>query len=242
MSERIAVISGGTGFLGRKIAEKFSMQGIKVYIPVVSMDEFKKIFDTSSDPESLNFSLRKIYSFECDAVNENSVIEFVDKVSVLEKGKIDYLVNTVGGINPVSEITDLSTDSLIKMINLNFMSAFYFSREVLKIMKKNNYGRIISIGAIAGLECVPGRFDYSFSKSGVIRLMETISEEMKQYNIRCNTVIPSVIDTPANREWGSEEDIKKWVTTDEISGIICELVSEKFSGVRSSNIKIYGSY
>lgn len=242
MDEKIAIITGGTGFLGRKIAEKFSLRGIKVYIPVIKMEEFKKVFDNSDDSGKLEYQLRKIYSFECNAIDENSVSEFVNKVSVLENGKIDYLINTVGGINPPSEVIDLTSDSLMKMINLNFMSAFYFSREVLKEMKKNNFGRIISVGAIAGLSPVPGRFDYSFSKSGVIRLMETISEEMKDFNIRCNTVIPSVIDTPANREWGSEEDIKKWVSTDEISEIILDLVSEKYSGVRSTEIKIYGSY
>lgn len=242
MADKTAVITGGTGFLGRKIAEKFSLNGIKVYIPVLKMEEFKEVFDNSGNPGNEDFQLRKIYSFECNAIDENSVTEFINKVSVLEKGKIDYLINTVGGINPKAEVIDLTTDALMKMINLNFMSAFYFSREVVKVMKKNNFGRVVSIGAIAGLNPAPGKFDYSFSKSGVIRLMDTISEEMKEFNIRCNTIVPSVLDTPANREWGSEEDIKKWVSTEEISGIILALVSESFSGVRSSVIKVYGSY
>ena len=81
-----------------------------------------------------------------------------------EKGCIDFLINTVGGISPVSEVPEIKTDDLDRMINLNFKTAFYFSREVLKIMKAENYGRIISVGAMAGLEATPGRFSYSFSK------------------------------------------------------------------------------
>ena len=121
------------------------------------------------------------------------------------------------------------------------MSAFYFSREVLKSMETNRFGRIISIGAIAGLNTTPGRFDYSFSKAGVINLMDTISEEMKKFNVRCNTIIPSVINTPANREWGTEKEISTWISPEEIAEIIYELVSDKFTALRSSSIKLYGS-
>ena len=128
------------------------------------------------------------------------------------------------------------------MFKLNFLSAFYFTRETIRIMKKNNFGRVISVGAIAGLETTPGRFAYSFSKAGVISLMETVNEEMKDFNIRCNTIIPGIIDTPANREWGSPEEIKKWVKPKEISDIIYNLISEVFTSVRGSHIKVYGAY
>ena len=109
-------------------------------------------------------------------------------------------------------------------------------------MKKNNYGRIISIGAIAGIEPSPNRFSYSFAKAGVINLMDTVSEEMKNLNIRCNTIIPGIMDTPANREWGSADDIKKWVKPEDIAEIVYNFLSTEFSSVRSSQIKVYGAY
>jgi len=242
MKEKTAIVTGGTGYLGREIVRKFSESGYKVYVPSVNLEDFNKVFDKSVDADSENFKLRKIYSFVCDAESETSVNEFIQKVSTIENGKIDVLINTVGGISPAADVLSLTSDALDKMISLNFMSAFYFSKGVLKIMKKNSYGRIISIGAIAGTETTPGRFDYSFAKSGVIRLMDTISEEMKQDNIRCNTVIPSIMDTPANREWGSPDEIKRWVKTEYVADIIYELVSEKFSDIRGNSIKVYGSY
>ncbi|HMS65600.1 MAG TPA: SDR family NAD(P)-dependent oxidoreductase [Ignavibacteria bacterium] len=241
MKDKIAIVTGGTGALGRKVVEKLADEGIKVYVPAHNLEEFNSIFDNSFDKKRENYILRKIFAFNCNATDETSVTEFVRNVSAQEKGNIDFLINTVGGISGKEDIIDLTAKSLDKMINLNFKSAFYFSREVLKNMKNKSYGRIISIGAMAGLEVTPGRFAYSFSKAGVINLMDTISEEMKEFNIRCNTIIPGIIDTPSNREWGSDEDIKKWVTADEIAKIIYNLISDEFSNVRSSQIKVYGS-
>lgn len=242
MSYRTAIITGGTGALGRYVVNKLADEGIKVYVPCQSTEQFNKIFDSSQIKDSENFKLRKIFCLTCDATNENSVMEFVKNVSAQENGKIDYLINTVGGVSPAAKIEELSSESLEKMIRLNFLSAFYFTRETIRIMKNNNYGRVISIAAIAGLETSPGRFAYSFTKAGVINLMETVNEEMKEFNVRCNTIIPGILDTPANREWGTPEEIKKWVKPKEISEIIYNLISEVFSSVRGSHIKVYGAY
>ncbi len=242
VSERTAIVTGGTGALGRKVALKLADEGITVYVPSRSLEEFNKVFDSSQDEKSEYFKLRKIFCFVCDAGDENSVKDFVNTVASQENGKIDYLINTVGGISPNANVIDLTADTLNKMIVLNFMSAFYFTKEVLKFMKVKSYGRIISIGAIAALETTPGRFAYSFSKAGVINLMDTISEEMKDFNIRCNTIIPSILDTPANREWGSADEIKKWVKPEDVARIIYDFISDEFSPVRNSNIKVYGNY
>ncbi|MEO8209032.1 MAG: SDR family oxidoreductase [bacterium] len=241
-TKRVAIVTGGTGALGRTIVKKLSDEGIIIYVPSRTLEEFNKIFDSSQDKKSEYFELRKIYGFVCNAVDENSVIGFVNDVASKENGNIDYLINTVGGISQSANIVDLTTDTLDKMIDLNFKSTFYFTREVLKFMQKKSYGRILSIGAMAALEPAPGRFAYSFAKAGVINLMDTISEEMKDLNIRCNTIIPSILDTAANREWGSPEDIKKWIKPEEVAEIIYDFVSDEFSSIRGSNIKVYGAY
>ncbi len=242
MKERVAIVTGGTGALGRFIVMKLSDLGIKVYVPSRTIEEFNNVFDESQQNNSEEYKPRKIFSFVCDATEEKSVCGFVQNVAALENGKIDYLINTVGGIGPPKKVIDLSTAELDNIININFRSTFYFTIETLKRMAINHFGRIISIGAIAGLETSPERFAYSFSKAGVINLMDTISEEMKDMNIRCNTIIPSIIDTPSNREWGSSEDIKKWVRPEEVAEIILSLISENISSIRSSHLKIYGAY
>lgn len=240
MDNKVAIVTGGTGALGRAVVEKFSDEGVKVYVPSLSIEEFNNVFDSSLKSDA-DFKLRKIFSFVCNATDESSVSEFVENVAAQEGGRIDFLVNTVGGISHPTNVVDTTSDELEKMLSLNFRSAFYFTREALKVMKNLNFGRIVSIGAMAGLEPEAGRFSYGLSKSAVINLMETVSKEMKSSNIRCNTIIPSIIDTPANREWGSPEEIKKWVKTGEIAGIIWDLVQNEFSSVRSTCIKVYGS-
>ena len=219
MNDKTIIITGGTGALGRYVVDKFAKEGWKVYLPVTLLKKFTEVFDNSQDDNS-NFTLRKIYAFECDAVNENAVIEFVQKISSLEKGKIDMLVNTVGGFHEYIDVSKFETEIFDLWFNINFKSTFYFSREVIKIMRENNYGRIVSISSLAGLTPMPGRLAYSLSKSAVIGLMETINLENKNFNIKCNAIIPTTIDTPSNREWGSEEDIKTWVKPEAIADMI----------------------
>jgi NAD(P)-dependent dehydrogenase (short-subunit alcohol dehydrogenase family) len=241
MKEKVVIVSGGTGALGRCVVEKFVDENIKVYVPSTSLKKFNEIFDGSINNEK-EFKLRKIYSFVCDATDEKSVSDFVKNVAALENGKIDILINTVGGIHSPMYISDMSGEFFSKYWNLNFQSTFLFTREVLKYMKANESGRIVSIGAIAGLETTVGRFAYAISKSAVINLMNTVSFEMKNYNIRCNSIVPGIMDTAANREWGSEEDIKKWVKPEEVASIIFDLISDNYKSVRESIIKVYGNY
>jgi NAD(P)-dependent dehydrogenase (short-subunit alcohol dehydrogenase family) len=239
--KKIAIVTGGTGALGRHIVDKLAGAGVKVYVPSISMEEFNSVFDRSQTSDEAP-DIKSIFSFVCNATDETSVVEFVDSVSKLENGKIDYLINTVGGIHPKVQVADMDSELLNKMLNLNFKSTFYFTREVLKNMKDKAYGRIISIGAIAALEPSPGVFAYSMAKAGVINLMDTIAEENKDFDIRANTIIPSILDTPANREWGSEDDIKTWVKPENIAEIIYTLLRDSFSEVRQSTIKVYGKY
>ncbi|MCU0373013.1 MAG: SDR family NAD(P)-dependent oxidoreductase [Ignavibacteria bacterium] len=241
MSERIAVITGGTGYLGREIVNIFSASGYKVYLPVRSLNKFREITDKETN-ESKTFTLKKIFAFECDVLDEKSVKSFLQKVHTLEKNRIDVLINTVGGFPNETLTGDMSESEFDYWFDLNFKSAFLFSSGVLNSMLNNKYGRIISIGSIAGLETMNGRLGYSVAKSALMKLMDTISSEYKDSNIFAATVVPSVIDTPSNREWGTEEEIRKWVTPEEIAGVILRFVSEEFRSVRQPVIKIYGNY
>jgi len=242
MKEKSAIVTGGTGVLGRVIVNMLVEQGMKVYIPVVSIEDFNNVYDKSSEADEKEFKLKKIFGIVCDAFDEKSVKDFVEDVEGYEKGSIDYLINTVGGIHPNMSIGDMDTQTFDKMFNLNFKSTFYFTRECINVMKKNNFGRIVSIGAIAGTETTPQKFAYAYAKAGVISLMDTVAEEYKEQNIRANVVIPSIIDTPANREWGSEEDIKKWVKPEEVAEAILFLISDKGNSIRNSHIKVFGNY
>ena len=236
--EKIIIVTGGTGQLGQVIVRYLADEGNKLYVPSQSLEKFRKIFDNSQHGDK--FKLSKIYSFNCDASNLESVKDFYSSVMELEKGKLDVLINTVGGIHTPVNITDSDDEIFDNMINLNLRSAYYFSKEASGIMKKNSYGRIISISSIASLKVSTKLYYYSMTKNAVNILMNTLSAELKESNVKCNTIIPGTIDTSSNREWGTDEEIKNWVTPESIAKIIQNLISEDFDNVHSSEIKVLG--
>ncbi|MBX7043198.1 MAG: SDR family NAD(P)-dependent oxidoreductase [Ignavibacteria bacterium] len=240
MSDRVAIVTGGTGALGRHIVEKLESEGYKVYVPALTMDEFNSVFDRSSD-ETGQVRVRKIFAFDCDALDHDSVKEFAEKVLAIENGNVGYLVNTIGGIDAPAMTDELDRSSIERMMNLNFYTAFSFTSCLLKTMKSNKFGRIISIGALAGLQTSSSRLAYSVSKQALINLMDTVSEEFKDLGIRCNTIVPGIIDTPANREWGTPDEIADWVSPQDIAEVVSSLFSEGFRSVRGSVIKVVSS-
>ncbi len=237
-TDKISIVTGGTGALGRVIVKKFVEAGMKVYLPVQSIENFKKVFDNSLDKEG-GFSLRKIYALPCDASNEFEVRGFVEDVIKLA-GSVDYLVNTVGGFHPKRMVADTDSELLEKQLKLNFFSTFYFSQACLKHMIQNNYGRIVSIGSKQAIELTTGKFAYSFSKAGVVNLMQTIAEEYKDSNITASVIIPSIIDTPANRESMQNQDFSKWVAPEDIAETILFHLSDSAKSERGNIIKMYG--
>ena len=236
---KIAIITGGTGALGRVIVNKFAEAGMKVYVPVRSLNEFNEIFDTSQSDTGDFKRLLKRYALPCDATNDNEVKEFCDNVVKQEK-RIDYLINTVGGFHPKRMVIDTDKDLIENQLKLNFYTTFYFTKHSLTYMRTNNFGRVVSIGAKPAIETTAGKLAYSISKAAVVNLMQTLAEEFKQQNITFNAIIPSVIDTPANRESMQNADFTKWVSPMEIAETCLFLVSDGAKSFSGNAIKMYG--
>ena len=234
---KIAVVTGGTGALGKAVVNKLSDSGITIYVPVLSVDKFKTEFDNSGSDE---YKLRRIFAFQCDAENKKEVKDFVENVMKLE-GKIDYLVNTIGGFHAKKNIAEMDFELLDKMLKLNFFSTFNFCRHILPHMIKSNFGRVVAVSAKAGLEITPGKFAYSVSKSAVINLIQTIAEESKELNLTANVIAPAIIDTPANRESMSNSDFNKWTSLEDIAETILFLISDGAKTFRGNVIKMYGN-
>jgi len=238
--DKIAIVTGGMGALGKIIVDKFAEEDMKVYIPSENIEKFREIFDNSETAiDGGGFKLRKIYCLHCDALDEKSVQEFVSDV-LKREGRIDFLVNTIGGYHTKKNIVDMGSELIDKMLNLNFKSTFYFCKYVLKSMIEKNFGRIAAIGAMPALEVTPGKLAYSISKSNVVNLIQTIAEETKEFNITANAVIPSIIDTSANRQSMAKEDFSKWVKSEDIAETILFLLSDSAKSFRGNVIKMYG--
>jgi len=158
----------------------------------------------------------------------------------LKHGPIDALIHTVGGFGggaPVSETTDQSWDS---MLNLNLRVAFLTLRAVLKPMTAAKRGRIVAIGSRAAVDPIPNFSAYSVSKAALVALIKNVAAETKDLGITANAVLPSTIDTPANRKAMPKADFSKWVTPESIANLLLFLASEKSGDVSGAVIPIYG--
>ncbi|HEX7822353.1 MAG TPA: SDR family oxidoreductase [Sphingobium sp.] len=153
-------------------------------------------------------------------------------------GAVDGLVNVAGGFR-WETIIDGSPDSWEFLHKINVMTALHTSRALLPALLESG-GAIVNVGAAATLKAGLGMGAYTASKSGVARLTESLAEELKDKGVRVNAVLPSIIDTPANRADMGEADAPKWVAPVELANVIAFLLSPAASAVTGANIPVTG--
>lgn len=234
LSDKIAVVTGATGALGRVVTEHLLSEGAYV---IASRSTRSGSADAAIDSSELN---PKLIFFELDASSENSVREFYANIAQ-RYPRVDILCNLVGGVQPKKFIEDISLAEWEEIMRLNLTSCFLMMREVLRLMKDHGFGRIISIAAMPAITPEPKRGGYGVSKSGVVTLTKTAAEEVKPFgDITVNAIAPSIIRTEANKEWGTQEEINKWVTPEQIAEMIIHLCTDAGGAINGQIIQMYG--
>jgi NAD(P)-dependent dehydrogenase (short-subunit alcohol dehydrogenase family) len=227
MKDRHLILTGGTGGLGTKVTQLALSLGAHVTIPYHSLNEVEH-FRKSVSETKVNFIF-------ADLREEKSVLD------VFEKQKsVDILIHLVGGFS-MGETDKYTLEDWNRQLTLNLTSTFLVCKYALKKMKENNYGRIVTVSSRAALEPAGQMAAYSASKAGVIALTKSIAEETKGSKITANTVLPSIIDTPANREVMGAKNAENWVRPESLAEVICYLASENAVDVRGAAIPVYGS-
>ncbi|HWP82045.1 MAG TPA: SDR family NAD(P)-dependent oxidoreductase [Bacteroidota bacterium] len=230
LKNKRVLVTGGTGALGSFLCERFLQEQMKVAATYRSEEK------RASFPQ---FIAKNALLIKADVSNENDVRRLFDDV-VSNFGGVDIVVNTVGGYIPTKHLTEVSTEEWERMMNINLRSTFLCTREALKKMKGNSYGRIMNMSAKIGLHPTPGRVAYAISKAGVNMLTEIIAQELKGTGITINAIAPSIIDTAANRESMPDEDHSTWVKPQTIADMILHLCSEEAGQISGNIIKVYG--
>jgi NAD(P)-dependent dehydrogenase (short-subunit alcohol dehydrogenase family) len=232
-SDRVVVITGTTGNLGTAVARKFIVSGAKMGFLERSPDKIKKIF-----PETVNAPNQYLVQ-QVDVTNPDSMEQTANEL-LRKFGRIDILVNTVGGYRAGAPLHQTPLDTLDFMLNLNARSVFVSCQAFIPSMIENNYGKIVNVSARPGLIGVRNAAAYSASKSAVIRLTESISSELKHKGINVNCVLPGTIDTPQNRQATPDTDFNRWVSPESIADVILFLVSDVSSAIHGAAIPVYG--
>ncbi len=227
---KTVLITGGTGALGHVVAERFIGVGANVASSYLFEDELKRLSD----------SFRKnVFVVRADVSNDEDVAALFKQIE-LKFGKVDILINIVGGFLPRTSISDTKTKDWDHMMNMNLRSVFLCSRQFLKQISTSGYGRIISMAAMPALKPSAGRGAYSVSKAGVVTLTQILGEELKGTGITANGIAPSIIKTSANVASMPGEDPTKWVTPEEIAETMLFLCSENARSINGVCFPVYG--
>jgi NAD(P)-dependent dehydrogenase (short-subunit alcohol dehydrogenase family) len=234
-NDRVAVITGATSPLGRSVAKELLAQGIRV-IGTYRTEGSDAALRTELGALAANFQ-----SLQADITDESEVGRLFEKVKK-EYGRVDILVNIVGGYSGGKEVWNTPVAEWDNMIRVNLRSAFLCCRAALPMMIERNYGKIVNIAARPALEkryrAKSGA--YAVSKAGVLVLTETIAEEVKKFEINVNAVLPSTMDTEENRRNMPQADFSKWVPPAEMAAVIAGLVSDSMRPVSGAAVTAYG--
>jgi len=230
---KIALVTGGTGGLGSEVTLAFLGANASVAITYNSDNSMKRL-ETKIGTNSKN-----IFSIKKDLKKEDNVQNLVSDV-VQKFGKIDILANVIGGYIAGKPVTEIEEKDWDEMVTLNLKTAFLLSKHVVKQMAKQGNGKIIHVAARPGLKGTGFDAAYVASKSGVIRLVESLSEEVKAKGINVNFILPSIIDTEENRKAMPNADYGKWVKPEDIAKTILFLASEDSRQINGAAIPVYG--
>ncbi|MFD2035817.1 SDR family NAD(P)-dependent oxidoreductase [Belliella marina] len=222
--DRNIIITGGAGNLGSAVIEKFKREGYKIIATVApgSGDEIEEADDV----------------YEVDVTDEKSASDF-SKEYIMQYGEVEAIILLVGGYAGGS-IVETTTEDINKMINLNFFSSFNFVKNFLPMMKKANKGTFLFVGARPALQPEDGKdvVAYALSKGMVVNLADFVAEESKGTKIRSHVFVPSIIDTPPNRESMPNADFAEWVHPSEIAEAMHYAVNNP--DLRNMTFKLYG--
>jgi NAD(P)-dependent dehydrogenase (short-subunit alcohol dehydrogenase family) len=232
LKNKIAIVTGGTGALGKAITIAFLEEGAKVVCTYIVDKEKKECLSLTNKHKD------KIVFIKVDVTKKKDVFNMITNTARKFK-RVDILVNVVGGF-AFSYVKDTDEKTWDLMMNLNLKSVFLCSKYVLPRMIEQNYGKIINISSRPALKGAAGVGAYSASKAGVLNLTETIADEIKDWEINVNAVLPSTIDTPANRRDMPEADFSKWVKPEEIARVIVFLSSDDSKPISGAGIPVYG--
>ncbi len=177
-SGQIAVITGGSGGIGKAISERLMQSGAQV----CNWDMQPNTAKTLS------------HFIRVDVTSEQSVHDAMEQ-TLSKFGKIDIFVNSAGIAGPVANVSDYSLEDWTRVIDINLTGTFLCCRAAVAQMQKNNCGRIVNLASIAGKEGNPAQSAYSASKAGVIALTKSLGKELAKTEIRVNCIAPAMVAT-----------------------------------------------
>jgi NAD(P)-dependent dehydrogenase (short-subunit alcohol dehydrogenase family) len=232
--DKIVLVTGGTGGLGREVTIAFLEAGATVAVTYQVEEEFAAVVSAAQRigaPSPAGASV--------DVTDAPAVEKFIAGIAA-GHGRLDILVNAVGGYAGGTNLWEVDPRKYDQMLQLNLRSGFVLARAVVPQMIKQNRGWIVNVASKAALDHGAGGALYAASKAAALALFDSLAAEVKPFNINVNSVLPSIIDTAANRKAMAGADFSKWPKPEEIARVILFLCSEEARVIHGAAIPVYG--
>ncbi len=226
-----AIVTGASGNLGRAVAQYFYDRQYQLVLVDHGEDGLKKAFSSWDSSRTL-FSATNLLDAQDTQLMASRAIE--------RFGQIDVLCNLVGGFLAGPTVAGTPEADWQKQYALNVLTVLHGVQAVVPHMEKRNYGKIINVGAYAANHGVANMGAYIAAKSAVIRMTESMGLEQREKGINVNCVLPTVIDTPQNRQAMPDADPKRWVAPAQIADVIGFLASDAASAVFGAAVPVNG--
>jgi NAD(P)-dependent dehydrogenase (short-subunit alcohol dehydrogenase family) len=230
---KIVIVAGGTGGLGRSVSLAFLSEGASVAVTYRREEELAALKSAAGANGSA------LSGHKVDVTDEKVTAKFAEEL-VSQRGKVDALVNTVGGYAGGIPLWKTEASLLEQMLSLNLRSGFNLSRAVLPSMLKQAHGSIVNVAAKAALDHGAGASAYAASKAASVAMMDSLAADVKGTGVRVNSILPSIIDTTANRQAMPNSKFDTWPKPEDIAKVILFLCSDESKVIHGAAIPVYG--
>jgi NAD(P)-dependent dehydrogenase (short-subunit alcohol dehydrogenase family) len=235
LKSKVILVTGGTGALGGAVTRAILEAGAKVAVSYIVDAEYADLQSESAIPTELR---RSLSGHRANLTDEAAVAALMDAV-LMAHGRLDGVVCLAGGF-VFAPLLETSVDQLDRMLHLNFRTLFLTCRAAFPHLKEQG-GAIVTIGSRPGTRGQAGFGVYGAAKAAVINFTETLADEGRPDNIRAFCLMPSIIDTPANRKAMPDADPGQWVAPASIARVVSFLLDDASRDMSGAIIPVYGN-
>lgn len=238
---KVAIITGGSGVIGRACAFRLAAEGAKVYVCGSRPTSAQPIVD------EITAAGKTAVAIQLNVLDAESIQKTFEKIAAENNGHIDILVNSAGGSarGKANNVVDQSVEVFDEILNINLRGAMICAKEAAKYMISNKYGRIINITSVIGLQGKAGYSEYAASKGGSIAFVKSLAQELGRYGITVNGVAPGIVQRgEITKEKMEHINRTNWLGTfgkpEDISAVVNFLCKDETSFITGQNIAADG--
>ncbi|ROT32415.1 SDR family NAD(P)-dependent oxidoreductase [Micromonospora sp. HM5-17] len=241
MVDRTVLVTGGTGGLGSAVTAAFQEAGWRVVVPARPTAPDRAPAAAAAEPHTAPATAGvEPVRVVADLTDPGQVARAVEVAAADADAPLRAVVNLVGGYAAGGRIHETPLADFEQMITLNLRPTYLVTQQALPYLVEAGGGAIVCVSSRAALSPFPGAAGYVTAKAAVLAFASAVAVEYRESGIRCNTVVPSVIDTPANRAAQPTADHSRWVAPAEIARVIRFLASEDSAPTSGATVPVYG--